>query len=157
MNKLLKKITQVLIITGLILIPQTAKTEVIRESSVLCSNRGLNTHVALSTGQFNAAICSRDYSDLYYVGQNARTNEGVFLPVSESYINDERNAQIFKAVNGSYTYQIFATCHLVRDRNNWASLSVFENGRRLRNNIVDHYMTNVGWCNDFFGYRREDM
>jgi hypothetical protein len=139
----LKRSLQAAIIGGLSLISTSAQSHIIYGNAVLCSNYGWATQVAVSTDQFNAIVCKNN-NNYYYVGQNKETNEQVLLPINESYAT--HNGMVYKAVNGRYTYQIFSTCEFNPNDNNWATLSVFDNGTKIRHDRTDHYMNNVHGC-----------
>lgn len=99
----------------------------------------METDLAISTTDFQAAICSEGYyetdftrcyvpTEYYYVGQSRKTGESIVLPnVTESV---ESGISIFKAKNGNYTYQI-AQQGGYESRQAWRSLSAFDNGRRI--------------------------
>ena len=145
MNKLLKNIiTPVVIITGLNLFPSPTPAEVVEGGSVLCYNRNLETKIAVSINRFNAAICStRDNREHYYVGQSKNSNEKVFVSAQEIYMNGGKK---FKAINGSYSYQIVATCNPNRRYNDSVTVSVFQKGKKIANHRTNRYMTSVPWC-----------
>lgn len=156
MKKVFIKVTQIIAITGLLISPKVAKSEIIEGEAILCSNRGWETEIAVSTDQFNAAICvdKTNYQNYnsFYIGQNKDTNESIVLPVVESFVTADRKALVYKAVNGRYTYQIYATCrHVPPQGDDWASLSVFNNGERMLHYKLDRYMTSTYWCMDSFG------
>lgn len=82
MKKLLKKISQGLIIIGLSLSQKTAQAQMIYGNSILCSNRNWTTVVALSTNEFNAVICNNNNENYY--NQYLTTAEE--LDLSESIV-----------------------------------------------------------------------
>jgi hypothetical protein len=121
-------------------IPASANT------STLCSSRGMETEIAISTTDFHAAICSEGYyekdftqcyvpTDYYYVGQSRQTGESIVVPNATESV--ENNMSIFKARNGNYTYQIVQQGGY-QSRQAWRSLSVFENGRRIYHRQVNN-------------------
>lgn len=115
-----------------------AQAGMIEGTSILCNNRNLFTMLAFSTEKFNIAICKHTDGAYYYVGQNKRNNDKIFLPISEvnnPYIDTH---WLLKAVNGQYTYQVFEVNAI--DRDSYVTISVFQNGRRIYYRKVDTYM-----------------
>jgi type IV secretory pathway VirB9-like protein len=145
MKNLLKNlIISWLFTTGLMLVPSSAKTEIVHGNSILCSNQGWDTEIALSTDRFNVAICHdnnyyrENNNGFHYIGQNKRTNEKVILSATSVDINAYPNTdQLFRAVNGSYTYQVYLKC----DLDEWATISVFHNGEKIYHQRLNSVMT----------------
>jgi hypothetical protein len=80
---------------------------------------------------------------------NQNSKETIVLPISESYLPNSSSI-VYKAKNGDYTYQIFAICYPFKQEQNWASLSVFNNGVKTRHSTKNNYNSDQGWCNDMF-------
>ncbi|HEY9705199.1 MAG TPA: hypothetical protein V6C58_22365, partial [Allocoleopsis sp.] len=92
---------------------------------------------------------NNSYYLYYYVGQDKKANKKIVIPVKEA--DSIGDALVFKAVNGSYSYQVVATCHPGKQKYDYATLSVFEKGKRVRYHKANKYMTNQPWCMDAFG------
>lgn len=154
---MMKKLTKNFCISSLILcslfyqsIPAISKR--IEKSSPLCFNSKLITEIGISTKAFNTAICSSWNSQefkYYYVGESKKTGEKIILPINQRY-KPNSSSIVYKAINGKYTYQIFAICYPFIQEKNWASLSVFKNGKKIRHDKVTDYITDSAWCNDLF-------
>ncbi|MEC4984765.1 MAG: tetratricopeptide repeat protein [Oscillatoria sp. PMC 1068.18] len=122
------------------------------DRSVLCSNRQMNTQVALTTPEYFAAICSRGYQDrdtgcyvpteYDYVGQSRSTKETLTVPRGLIEVSPQPPVTVYKATEYIYTYQIATSgSQTLRP---WTSLSIFENGRRIYHHRVNHYFGDRG-------------
>lgn len=87
--------------------------------SILCQQQGWLTQIAISTPDFVTAICidendsenigSYEPIPTHYIGQNKNTGGKIILPLAVADAASGPVSNFFKAVNGSYTYQMYVS------------------------------------------------
>lgn len=150
---MLKPFLGIWLIAASFLVPSfPTQAEGIPGNSILCTQRGWITGVALSTREFNVAICYDGYdisANHYYIGQDRKSNNSIALPLvmqqdsssGEIYPHTwEHGGQLFKAVNGQFTYQVF-TSNDYYPKDDWATLTVFKNGSKIYHQKVMRYIS----------------
>ncbi|WP_254015073.1 hypothetical protein [Limnofasciculus baicalensis] len=114
--------------------------------SILCKNKKLDTYMALSTKEFNIAICFHGESCVYdtagneyfYIGQDRKTNNQIFLPANYQILDSNEWTEKWEVFNGNYKYEVFQT----KKRGGYSSISVFQNGRKLYSAEATKYIYN---------------
>jgi hypothetical protein len=152
---LYKKIITLLIyqfiVNSLVLFPNQAQAERVDAGSPLCLNRKLETVIGLSSNQLKAAICTSK-NKTYYIAQKKGVFQSLVLPIAKSSVVSNSGLGIlYQARNGSYTYQILATCNPFEQHKNWANISIFKQGKKINYQKFNNYFVDSGWCNDAFG------
>jgi hypothetical protein len=127
------------ILTSLLVTRESAIARRIPGESVLCKNRNLTTMIALSTAEYNTAICKELGDAYHYVSQNKRNLSQIFLPiVQKNNPYSGANPWLLKARQGAYTYQI-AEFNPLR-KNSYVSTSIFRNGERIYHQVTRTYL-----------------
>lgn len=117
--------------------PNNVYAKEIEKNSPLCNDPFIYTMVGFSTPEFDVAICKASDGDkgYQYVGQDRKTKAKIVLPVTWNNNGNLENPWILKAKNGEYTYQVAEFNPI--SGNKYASLSVFKNGARIYQQIVN--------------------
>jgi hypothetical protein len=143
-NKLLSITSLVIwvkITTGISQLPVLANDE-----SALCKNRNMGTELAISTKEFDTAICGKyhQYSSgceailepFFYVGKSRKTGKSIVLP-AKNISTSNPFVMIYKSQNSNYSYQIKSSGGYVN--NPWTSLSIVNKGKRVYHSKVNSY------------------
>ncbi|MEA5533741.1 hypothetical protein [Crocosphaera sp. XPORK-15E] len=121
--------------------------EFVYGDSILCKNQGKKTYMALSTKEYNIAICFQGDDCVYdpegknlyyYVGQNKQDNSKVFLSAKYNVLDGMEWTEEWIANNNEYIYRVFHT----KKQGGYSTITVLKNGDKVYNSLVRKYIYN---------------